>query len=508
MAVLTESQNFDTLISRQEQRLLLVRLQNDDFAALDDLVYKTYAYFFNFLLRLSGEKLDIEAVLRLAYSHFLNIRHRLDSHRDFMPILGRLIFEEVAKAERKPRKKKSNKHLSRNADQYVLKFFRKLPLQQRIVLHLHVLGKLDAATVATILRQRIPEVLPQIAAGRRAFFDSLTKKRIIQPPSSIKSSELDTLFAYPDLDRLRELTPKTHKKVLKSEDMRQFILLIQKCDTLLSDSLAMERCDDCDFDPRQKKLLKHLHETTNHRPVTREIIIRTPSRWRPLWRTVFALSIFAMSIFVWKFNHHFGDENLAAFLTPNAAMSLLSTAGYEHETDVADSLTMMKATIDSGATTQKSTLPDSGLRKKNDETDFAVHVRPFTDQRQEQSAAMTISLRSPRILNPFVATMRKQDMIESIATKIKLWENFFEVTPDSSLYFPHIVQHLAELYIEAADSSGDPFLLADAVAWFEEHSQILASFFGDSLYTVKMDSLNRELQAARTGNLNQKNTAK
>ncbi len=500
MTIITEDQNIDNLISRQEQRLLLVRLQNDDFQALDDLVHQTYAYFFNFLLRLTGDKLDIDDILLRAYGHFLEIRHRLDSHREFIPILGRLIFEEVALAEENPKRKKNRKRISRNPDQYVLNFYHKLPLQQRIALHFLVLGKMDYATIAEILRQRLPEILPQLAAARRAFFRSLQKKRIIDPPGSISRADQEVLFAHPALTTLGEFAPKICKKVLKSKDMQQFIALIQKCDTLLRNSLARETCDECAFETRQRKLLLKLHKEAKTSSYGGEFTVHKKSGWRPFLRTTFALALFALSLFVWKFNRNFAKENLAGFFTQNAMMALMLETANEQNAFIVDSLKTKKTP----AKNKKTAAVDRSKRRqpvKPPASDFDVQVRKLQQPRKEASAAMTISLRAPRVLNPFVTTMRKQEMAGSIGSRIKLWENFFEITADSSLYFPHIIQHLAGLYVQAADSSADALHLADAVAWFEQYDQILVSFFGDSAYTVKLDSLRRELQAARTGNI-------
>ena len=437
-------------------------------------------------------------LLHKAFSHFLKIRQRLDSHREFLPILGRLIFEEIAKAEQNPLRKKKRQKYSCNNDQYVLKFYRKLPLQQRIILHFHLLGGLDCETIADILRLRIAEVLPQLSAARQAFFKNLQKKRIIKPPAKCLGNQ-GVIFTYPDLPLLEKVAPKIYKKAGKSEDTLQLIALIQKCDILLCDSLAMEDWEACIFEPRQKKLIKQLRQAVQRPPVSAETLVKAGSRWRPVWRTAFALSLFAFTIYVWKFNRDFGERNLAGFLAQNATMPLIASNSAAQNPGKADSLQSAKISGDSTQKQVKSVAADSAHPGKKMVSEIDIHVRPLIQPHKERSAAMTISLRAPRNLNPFVATMRKQDMIGSMATKIKLWKNFFEVTPDTSLYYPHVIQHLAELYMQAAESSADAFQLADAISWFEQYDQILVSFFGDSTYAAKLDTLQQNLRAARIG---------
>ncbi|KAA3616375.1 MAG: hypothetical protein DWQ05_11610 [Calditrichaeota bacterium] len=498
MPTLTQNKNIDNLISRQEQRLFLVRIQNNDVQVLQDLLRKTHGYFSNLVLRILGDKRNINEILIRAFTRFLDVRHRLDSHREFVPILGRIIFEEVA-LELKSVKKRRQNNTGSN-EHYVRDLFRELALQQQLVLHFRIIGNMNYEDIASTLRLRVPVVISQIAESRHSYFNSLVKKRVFQIPGKISSTIQKILLAHPDFDELKQFAPKTYKIARKSEEMGKFISLAQKCDILLKNSLASESLPENYLENNQQKLLLVLHEHLEKGIPAQENATANPVVWGPVLRTIFAVVLVSTSLMVWEMNKPGHQSRIAQQAFQKATMPFLIDASDEMTATSADS----EATVNPVKNANAETSPDSNKKTAANSTtgspqQFEIQVRDIVEPKKPISGVMTISLPVSHSLNPYAATMRKQEMIDSISSKISLWENFFATTADSSLYFPHIIQHLAELYSQAAESSKDALVLADAVAWFEKYDHILISFFSDSVYTIKLDALRKGLQAARVG---------
>ncbi|KAA3661709.1 MAG: hypothetical protein DWQ10_03970 [Calditrichaeota bacterium] len=496
-------QNIENLISRQQQRLLLVRLQKDDFQALDDLLTHTHSYLYNILVNMLGMQYDANRVLNNAYLQFLHIRNRLDSHKEFLPILGRIVFEEASKAPRRGKSKKRLIYDKANEMQFIAELFRSLSQQQKIVCHFRLLGDMHYDDIAHVLRMHTTDVFSLLADARHLIFNSLFKKRLVSCPENISNDDQKVLLAHPNLDELKKYAPKISKKIETEEALQTFLEQALIMDTKVAQALLQETVEPTSLTAERNKTAVFLLTKIKQEKRAGKNDSQQFFTWRPIWRTAFALALAIASFTLWKWINPAENLETKSNILQNSTIAMLMNAHNEitknSSSDSMKDQTQSAAPVNAQSAEFTNQYKDITAKNGTGQPEYNLEAYELIDRRKEIASAMTATVRTPQPLNPYAATLRKQDFIPSVAKKIKLWENFLETTSDSSMYFPHIIENLAVLYLQAADSSKDALHLADAVAWFFNNEQILASFYSDSVYTFKLDSLQEALRAARLG---------
>lgn len=300
MPIVHHLENIENLIQRQTQRLLLVRLQKGDFEVLDDLLTQTHTYFYNLLACMLGPNIDSNNILKHAFHRFIQIRDRLDSHREFVPILGRIIFEEAASAAQK--KKRMRLTFSRDEQEaYIVNLFQSLPLQQQIVLHFRIVGAMHYEDIAISLRIRQSDVFSHLAEGRQLIYNSLYKKRLIANPEHIDVEEQKIILAHPDLLELKKYAPKISKNFENSANLHHFLDQVRLVDMMVRNALATVSNESAKLASRRRHVLQYLRQELRNEQAPQQPLDNTKSiKFRPVWRTAFALVVAVASFFLWN----------------------------------------------------------------------------------------------------------------------------------------------------------------------------------------------------------------